>query len=175
MGLLEDLSKLFAQEEKEYGTPSRTLQGEMVKSRGEQQIADYFTRSGVRYAYEWKAQTNAIIFKRTFAHPDFYLPDYNVYVEYWGLLGATKDYERVMKWKMAQYHQNKIKFISLYRDNLRNLDWIFRAKFKKAVGVDLPAKPRMKSSGARFCTRCGSPVTSQGRFCTKCGNAIPTA
>jgi hypothetical protein len=174
MGLLEDLTKLFAQEEKEYGTPSKTLRGESVKSRAEKQIADYFAHNGIRYVYERKAQTNAIIFKRTFAHPDFYLPDYNVYVEYWGLLGASKEYERIMKWKMAQYHQNKIRFISLYHDNLRNLDWIFRAKFKKVVGVNLPAKPKPVPGGARFCTSCGSPVASPGRFCTRCGTAIST-
>jgi hypothetical protein len=80
-----------------------------------------------------------------------------------------------MKWKMAQYHRNNIRFISLYHDNLRNLDWVFRAKFRKVVGVELPAEPRMKSSGARFCTRCGSLVASPGRFCTRCGNAITTA
>ncbi len=75
MGLLEDLKTLFAEEEKEYGVPSTTLRGEAVKSRAEKQIADYFAENGIRYVYEWKAQTNALIFKRTFAHPDFYLPD----------------------------------------------------------------------------------------------------
>jgi len=173
MGLLEDLSKLFAQEQNEYGTPSTTLRGENVKSRGEKQIADYFATSGIRYLYEWKAQTNAIIFKRTFAHPDFYLPDYNVYVEYWGLLGASKEYERVMKWKMAQYHRNNIRFISLYHDNLRNLDWVFRAKFRKVVGVELP-KIKLRSNGARFCPHCGTPLGSPDKFCSGCGNPIPT-
>jgi hypothetical protein len=172
LGLLEDLAKLFAQEQKEYGTPSTTLRGEQVKSRGEKQIADYFANNGITYVYEWKAQTNALIFKRTFAHPDFYLPDYNVYVEYWGLLGATKEYERLMKWKMAQYHKNHIKFISLYHDNLRNLDWVFRAKFRKVVGTDLPVRSRLASGGARFCMSCGSPVAPPGRFCTKCGAVI---
>jgi len=174
MGLLEDLQKLFAQEQKEYGTPSTTLHGEQVKSRGEKQIADYFATNGIRYLYEWKAETNAIIFKRTFAHPDFYLPDYNVYVEYWGLLGASKEYERVMKWKMAQYHRNNIRFISLYHDNLGNLDWVFRAKFRKVVGVELP-KIKLRSSGVRFCPHCGTPVAPPGMFCSRCGIPIPTA
>jgi hypothetical protein len=172
MGLLDDLAKLFAQEEKEYGTPSKTLRGEMVRSRAEQQIADYFTNNGIRYLYEWKAQTNAIIFKRTFAHPDFYLPDYNVYVEYWGLLGTSKEYERVMKWKMAQYHRNNIKFISLYRKNLENLDWVFRAKFRTVVGVDLPKRAAIGSKGARFCTSCGTPLPFAANFCTSCGRAV---
>jgi hypothetical protein len=174
MGLLEDLSKLFEQEKKEYGTPSRTLRGELVKSRAEKQIADYFAENGIRYAYEWRAQTDAMIFKRTFAHPDFYLSDYNVYVEYWGLLGASKEYARIMRWKMAQYHRYKIRFISLYHDNLHELDWVFRAKFRKVVGIDLPAKLRPTSGKARFCTRCGSPVAPPGEFCTSCGGAIPS-
>jgi len=174
LGILDDLAKLFQQERNEYGTPSTTLHGEQVKSLGEKQIADYFTKSGIRYVYEWRAQTNAIIFKRTFAYPDFFLPDYNVYVEYWGLLGASKEYERIMKWKMAQYHQNKIKFISLYHDNLRNLDWVFRTKFRKVVGIDLPAKPQLTPGSARFCPNCGSPVATPGRFCTSCGKAIPS-
>ena len=128
MGFLRRLLKIF--QTKEYGTPSVTLKGENVKSRAESRIADYFTENGIRYVYEYGAQTDALVFKRTFAHPDFYLPDYGVYVEYWGLLGASKDYERTMKWKMAQYHRNKIKFISLYERNLDNLDWVFRAKFR---------------------------------------------
>ena len=172
MGLLEDLSKLFAQEQKEYGTPSTTRRGELVKSKAEKQIADYFTDNGIRYIYEWKAQTNAIIFKRTFAHPDFYLPNYNVYVEYWGLLGASREYERVMKWKMAQYHKNNIRFVSLYHDNLKNLDWIFRAKFRKVTGIDFPARARMKAGNANFCDRCGSPLVPHARICVRCGSAF---
>ncbi len=172
MGLLKDLSKLFSDERK-YGTPSRTIQGEVVRSRSEQQIADYFASNGIRYVYESGARTNALIFKRTFAHPDFYLLDYNVYVEYWGLLGASKEYERTMKRKMAQYHRNNIRFISLYHNNLQNLDWVFRAKFKKVVGTSLPARRQSMTGGARFCTRCGKPVVSPGRFCANCGTAIP--
>jgi len=166
------MSKLFAQEQREYGTPSTTRRGEQVKSKAEKQIADYFADNGIRYLYEWKAQTNVLIFKQTLAHPDFYLPDYNVYVEYWGLVGASKEYERIMKWKMAQYHSNHIKFVSLYPNNLRNLDWVFRAKFRKVVGVDLPARARPELGAARFCDRCGTPVVPPGRFCMKCGSAF---
>jgi len=173
LGLLDDIAKLFAQEEKEYGTPSTTLRGEQVKSKAEKQIADYFANSGVRYAYEWGAQTNAIIFKRTFAHPDFYLPDYNVYVEYWGLVSASKDYRRIMKWKMKQYRENKIRFISIYPDNLKNLDWIFRAKFRDSVGFDLPPRPSPIPGMARYCTGCGALVSPPGKFCTRCGKSIP--
>jgi hypothetical protein len=174
MGLLTDLAKLFAHEEKEYGTPSRTLRGEVVKSRSEKRIADYFTNNGIRYVYEWRAQTDALLFKRTFAHPDFYLPDYNVYIEYWGLVAVSKDYRRIMKWKMAQYRANRIRYISIYPDNMDNLDWIFRAKFKKTMGFELPPRPLPNPRGPRFCTSCGTPITPAGKFCTRCGTAIHT-
>jgi hypothetical protein len=175
MGLLKDLSKLTSGDQlKQYGTPSRTMRGEGVRSRSEQRIADYFAQNGIRYLYEWGAQTDALIFKRTFAHPDFYLPDYNVYVEFWGLAEKDKEYRRTMKWKMKQYRQNNIRFISLYPDNLQNLDWIFRAKFKEKVGFDLPPKPLLTPGKARYCTKCGTPTSPPAEFCTRCGNALPT-
>lgn len=63
--------------------------------------------------------------------PDFYLPNYGVYVEYWGLVDAEdawtgERYERNMRKKMALYYRNQVKFISIYPSNLENLDWIFR-------------------------------------------------
>ena len=47
------------------------------------------------------------------------------------------EYERSMRWKMAQYHKYGVKFISIYPKNMKNLDWVFRAKFKEATGVEL--------------------------------------
>ena len=66
-----------------------------------------------------------------------------MYVEYWGLvnaddIGTRARYVSNMKRKMAIYYKHNIKFISMYPNNLENLDWIFRAKFKKVTGFDLP-------------------------------------
>lgn len=175
MGLLKDLSGLLAtHEEKQYGTPSSTLRGETVRSLSEQRIADYFTQNGIRYMYEASAQTDTLIFKRTFAHPDFYLPDHGVYVEFWGLAKVSKKYRRIMRFKMGEYRKNKIRYVSLYPDNLANLDWIFRTRFRELVGYDLPAKPRPVPGKARYCIRCGAPVNPPGNFCIRCGNAVPT-
>jgi hypothetical protein len=170
LGLLSFLEELFFH--RQYGTPSTTLQGEQVKSRAEQRIADYFTKKGIRYVYEKGAQTNALILKRTFAHPDFYLPDYNVYVEYWGLVSTSREYQRNMKWKMAQYHKNGIKFISIYPKNMENLDWVFRAKFKTTVGFEFPRPSGNSQRTGRYCSNCGTPIVSLARFCVKCGRAI---
>jgi hypothetical protein len=75
--------------------------------------------------------------------PDFCLPDYDAYVEYWGLVDADDDWKKAqyvknMKRKIAIYYRNNIKFISLYPYDMLNLDWVFRRKFKKVTGVELP-------------------------------------
>lgn len=47
-------------------------------------------------------------------------------------------YAKLMKYKMAQYYQHGIKFISIYPDNMAHLDWIFRKKFEEVAGKRLP-------------------------------------
>ncbi len=128
---------------KQYGVKSVTLRGETVKSIGEKRIADYFEKNNIRYVYEKEARTNALFFSHKISNPDFYLPDYDVYIEYWGLVNANDNhtrtrYVRNMKRKMAIYHENNIKFTSIYPRNLHNLDWIFRKKFEKVTGFELP-------------------------------------
>ena len=116
---------------KEYGRPSVTQRGEVVRSNSERVIADYFSRSGIRYVYETPAMSRWGI--RRISRPDFYLPDYGAYVEYWGLVNlpdnfARSRYERSMRWKIAQYRQNGIRFVSLYPSELGNLDTAFKPR-----------------------------------------------
>ena len=68
---------------KKYGVKAVTLRGEEVKSIGEKRIADYFERNNICYVYEKEARTKALLFSSKISNPDFYLPDYDVYVEYW--------------------------------------------------------------------------------------------
>src|SRR5712691_9024779 len=141
MGLLSWLNDLF-ESPPEYGTPSVTLTGQPVKSKGERVIADYFTRHGIPYYYEAMATTNDwFIFKAKISRPDFYLPQYNLFIEYWGLVDSpdrrTRDrYIKSMRWKMAQYHRNNIPVLSIYPSNLSSLDYYFRKKFKDLKGFD---------------------------------------
>lgn len=126
----------------QYGVKSVTLNGEVVRSIGEQKIAHYFRRNKIRYVYEKELRKEGIFTNYRIGRPDFYLPDYDVYVEYWGLVDADDDYTRKqyvrnMKRKMARYYENNIKFISIYPRNMDNLDWIFRKKFENVTGRQL--------------------------------------
>ena len=153
-----------------YGTPSVTKLGEVVRSDSERRIADYFASSGIRYQYEKPAMSRWGL--RRISRPDFYLPDYGVYVEYWGLVNlpnnsARNRYEGILRWKMAQYHKNGIRFVSLYPRDLQSLDTSFRPKLEVASGrvISIPNEHQ-------FCSRCGAVLEPLGSFCTKCGNAI---
>jgi hypothetical protein len=110
---------LLSRSRREYGRPSVTLRGEVVRSRSEKVIADWFSRKGFGYVYEHPAfdWTGSVI-----GRPDFYLPGYGVYVEYWGLAGTSKEYGKTMRWKVAQYRMNGVRVVSLYPGELDNLD-----------------------------------------------------
>jgi len=115
MGLLSWLNDLF-ESPPEYGTPSVTLTGQHVRSKGERVIADYFTRHGIPYYYEAMATTNDwFIFKAKISRPDFYLPQYNLFVEYWGLvdspdrnLNDEQDFIRILDlyWRITELEKN---------------------------------------------------------------------
>lgn len=153
MGLFDHLLLLFFPP-RQYGKQSVTVQGEEVKSDGEQKIADFLARNGIRYEYEPLIEAGIWIFTEKVSRPDFYLPDHDVYVEYWGMVDVADKqdrakYVRSMKWKMRQYHELDVKFISIYPRNLRTLDWVFRKKFKEVTGRDLPRPPRATPRGLR--------------------------
>lgn len=65
----------------------RTLQGEFVKSREEVQIANFLFLHGVEYEYEtrYPHQSEEDTRYRKAYHPDFYLKDYDIYLEHFGI------------------------------------------------------------------------------------------
>ncbi len=134
---------LTTKSEQKYGITSVTHHGKEVKSKAEKKVADYFNSQGILYLYEKEARSQGFLSNKHISNPDFYLPDHDVYVEYWGLVDAENktvrdSYVKNMKWKMRQYHENGIKFISIYPKNMDNLDWIFRIKFSDVMGYQLP-------------------------------------
>ena len=63
-----------------------TLGGEFVKSLEEVQIANFLFLNGVSYEYEKKYdKPYANDSTHRAYHPDFYLPDYDIYIEHYGI------------------------------------------------------------------------------------------
>ncbi len=79
---------------------------------------------------------------RRISRPDFYLSEHDVYVEYWGMVNtkdhrSRQEYIKGMEWKMARYHENGIRFISIYPEDLGKLDTVFQQKLREVTGNPL--------------------------------------
>jgi len=106
-----------------YGGNYVTRKGEVVKSYGEKKIADYLYASGIRYEYErpfYGYDEHGRY--RLLAHPDFFIPDYRVVVEYFGMAGNSESYDNTAVWKMERYMQNGIHAIAVFPRDLDNLN-----------------------------------------------------
>ena len=179
---MRSLRELFSPltREKNYGTKCKTILGEEVKSLHEKQIADYLYRNKIPYKYESEAKTDEWVFSRTISKPDFFLPTFNVYVEYWGLLDADNEklrskYESQKNWKTRQYRENGIRVISIYHSYLRDLDSNFRREFKRVTGLALPSPKNNESSPGRVlitCVKCKARTVSEAIYCPNCGSKI---
>lgn len=100
----------------------RTLQGELVKSYEECEIANFLYRQGVEYQYEakYKIDTRTPDYKQY--QPDFYLTDYDIYIEHFAVDQQNKTppfinqtiYLQGMTWKRALHQQHQTKLIETY-------------------------------------------------------------
>src|SRR3989344_1505062 len=114
-------------------------------SKEEEKIAEYFKRKNLIYYHHPKIRLNKfsygfyIPFYTLEIEPDFFLPEFKIYVEYWGMI-ENQDYKRKSyDFKTKLYKDNGIEFISLYPKNLNNLEWDFTMKlldiFKEREGI----------------------------------------
>ncbi len=141
------------------------------RRRAKKRIADYLTSLGIRYESGKAARTFPMVGGKI-GRPDFYLPEYDVYVHYWGAVdvrdkGKRDEYVRTTRWKIAQYQKNRVKLISLFPTSMKSLDSVFRAKFTKAVGRDPP-----DLNADRFCANCGAKTYEGAIYCGVCGRAL---
>jgi len=108
-----------------YPAEYRCESGTYVRSISELCIANWLYANSIRFEYE-----RAVFFEKSKrqAHSDFYLPEYDVHIEFWGMLNDPS-YERYKLWKETNYAENNIRYISLYHTDLRNL----RDRFDAAI------------------------------------------
>lgn len=107
------INKLHIEELKK---DKKTIKGEKVKSIEEVIIANFLYLNGVEYKYEEKyPYETGDKYKKTYK-PDFYLPEYDIYIEHFGVNRNNKapqlsrieeqKYIEDMKWK-KELHRNK--------------------------------------------------------------------
>ena len=104
--------------------PARLADGTLVQSEGELRIAEWLTAKGLVYRYDAKYRIIAEFQMR----PDFYLPELDVYIEYWGL--NTPQYKMSMYKKQMLYQQEGKRLISVYPKDLPTLDQLITSKLR---------------------------------------------
>ena len=86
----------------------RAKDGSWVQSGGERLVCEALAAEGISYRYDERFR----ILDGYALRPDFYLPEFDVYIEYWGM--DTADYKIGMLKKQQLYQQQGKKLISLY-------------------------------------------------------------
>jgi hypothetical protein len=105
--------------------------GTLVQSDGERLIADWLSAHSIAYRYDERFR----ILSGHAVRPDFYLPELDAYVEYWGM--DTADYKIGMLKKQQLYQQEGKRVISLYPADKPRLDSVLRAKLA-LFGIFVP-------------------------------------
>jgi cell division protein FtsI/penicillin-binding protein 2 len=82
--------------------PFRCLDGHCVRSKSEREIDNYLYQNKIWHIYEYKYEHP--ITKDT-AYTDFYLPEYNLFIEYFGL--SSEEYISKRDWKIKMYKSDK--------------------------------------------------------------------
>ncbi len=123
-----------------------------VRSKMEKKVANFFTNNAIAFIYEkgiilpqhativpnyyivrWVLKKILKQWKRAvIIHPDFYLPQYDVYVEVWGMIHDPK-YRTTMHAKKRLYKKNKIPLINLYPKDVSSIKRLRNVFFEKLL------------------------------------------
>lgn len=101
-----------------------TIQKEFVKSKEELILANWLFINGVKYEYERSYEIQTCTPEKRQYTPDFYLTDYGIYLEHYGInkYGKTpqytkeqeQEYLRGIEWKRQTHAQNNTKCIETF-------------------------------------------------------------
>ena len=119
-----DQEKYIHEKELEKKQNLTTLNNEKVKSLEEIKIANFLFLNGIKYEYERLYPFENDDEMRKAYRPDFYLSDYDIYLEHFGINkeGRTPQYTSIeekkyldgMQWKREVHQKNKTKLIETY-------------------------------------------------------------
>ncbi|EHH1077591.1 UvrD-helicase domain-containing protein [Vibrio parahaemolyticus] len=100
----------------------RSMKGEAVKSYGEMVVANWLYRQGIHYEYEAKYRFDVATLEYRQYEPDFYLPEYDIYIEYYGIdeHGDTvpyvdrERYHKSIQWKRQTHKKYGTGYVEVF-------------------------------------------------------------
>jgi len=116
------------------------LDGHKVRSKGELIIDNHLHRLGIKHICEHTIKVRGKSIKY-----DWFLPDYKIYIEYWGYYG--KLYLRRKEEKIKLYKKGKLTLISIEDIMLANIYPNLENELKKYIKKGI--------SSSKHCPNCG--------------------
>ena len=107
----------------------RTVDEVAVQSQGERRIGDWLAKSGIAYRYDERY----LIAGDARIRPDFYLPEFDLYIEYWGM--DTPEYVANMEKKKFLYQRAGKRLISISWRELSRLESVLEEKLSRHIRV----------------------------------------
>jgi hypothetical protein len=120
------LNKRYESEKPDLIRNFKCIDGHIVKSKGELIIDNYLYLNGIQHIYEKKVRIKGHKIKT-----DWYLPQYNTFIEYWGYYG--NEYMKRKKEKLKLYHQTRLKLISIENEMFQNIYYHLNKFLKKKI------------------------------------------
>ncbi|MFX1315802.1 MAG: hypothetical protein ACFE9T_08055 [Promethearchaeota archaeon] len=120
----------------------KCLDGHIVRSKGELIIDNYLYFLGLNHKYEKTIKINGKKIKY-----DWYLPEFQIYIEYWGYYG--KEYMKRKREKIKLYKKGKLSLISIENGMFKDIYSSLNNKFRKLI------KLNKKNKITAFCPSCG--------------------
>ena len=121
--------------------------GTVVQSQGERHIAEWLTAHGIAYRYDAKYR----IIGEFQIRPDFYLPELDLYIEYWGR--DTPQYKMSMYKKQTLYQQEGKRLVSVYPADLPRLNTLLTTKLRRfgyTIGLDERSEATLPAAATRI-------------------------
>ncbi|MBD3226985.1 MAG: helicase IV [Candidatus Lokiarchaeota archaeon] len=107
----------------------KCLDRHVVKSRAELIIDNLLTLYGIKHIYERTIHINGKALRY-----DFYLPDFDIYLEYWGLF--DKKYLKRKKQKIHLYKKKNLNLVSIEDIDLKDIYKILPKKLSKYTNLE---------------------------------------
>ena len=105
----------------------RTTDNVVVQSQGEKRIGDWLSQNKIEYIYDERYRIAGDLSIR----PDFYLPEFDLYIEYWGM--QEQDYLARKREKKFLYQRAGKKLISLDWRDLENIEAVLAEKLSRYI------------------------------------------
>lgn len=121
--LKKDDNNFFSKDGKHF----TTLDGTKVRSKSEQFIADWFYRHSIKYEYEPELNVKDFSF-----HPDFFIPEANLYLEH------ISDLSYPTKAKEEQFQKGKLLLVKTF-DSMTKDSALFNHTLDKVIKNRLPS------------------------------------